>query len=57
MVADLLKYRYKDIESLEAKNQDGQTVVHLASQLGHNEIVDKFILLHANVNCRDTEGK
>lgn len=56
VVADLLKYRYKDIESLEAKNQDGQTVVHLASQLGHNEIVDKFILLHANVNCRDTEG-
>ncbi|KAI5712841.1 hypothetical protein M8J75_011667 [Diaphorina citri] len=51
VVSELLKYRYVDIESLEAKNQDGQTVVHLASQLGHNEILEMFILNHANVNC------
>uniref|UniRef100_A0A8D8PSK7 Tyrosine-protein kinase n=1 Tax=Cacopsylla melanoneura TaxID=428564 RepID=A0A8D8PSK7_9HEMI len=56
VVSELLKYRYVNIESLEAKNQDGQTVVHLASQLGHDEILDTFIRCSANVNCRDTEG-
>ena len=42
--------------SLEAKNQDGQTAVHLACQLNEDGILRKLIAARANVNCRDTEG-
>lgn len=53
VVSELLKCGYR---SLEAKNQNGQTAVHLASWYGRNEILSKLIDHGANVNCRDTDG-
>ncbi|XP_063220076.1 tyrosine-protein kinase Shark-like [Bacillus rossius redtenbacheri] len=53
VVSELLKCGYR---SLEAKNQDGQTAVHLASRLGKDDILKKLIQSDANVNCRDTAG-
>lgn len=53
IVAEMLKCGYR---SLEAKNQEGQTAVHLACQLSQNDILEKLILCNANVNCRDSEG-
>jgi ankyrin repeat protein len=53
IVEELLKCGYR---SLEAKNQDGQTAVHLACQLSENGILRTLIAAGANVNCRDTEG-
>lgn len=53
VVSELLKCGYR---SLEAKNQDGQTAVHLASRLGKDDILKKLIESGANVNCRDTAG-
>lgn len=53
VVSELLKCGYRN---LEAKNQDGQTAVHLASRLGKNDILEKLISHGASVNCRDTEG-
>lgn len=53
IVEELLKCGYR---SLEAKNQEGQTAVHLACQLIENDILKSLISSGANVNCRDTEG-
>lgn len=53
VVKELLKCGYR---SLEAKNQEGQTAVHLASQMNKNNILEKLIVSGANVNCRDTQG-
>lgn len=53
VVTELLKCGYRN---LEAKNQEGQTALHLASQMGHDQIVEELISCGANVNCRDTEG-
>lgn len=53
IVVELLKSGYR---SLEAKNQEGQTAVHLACQLSQNDILEKLIARGANVNCRDSEG-
>lgn len=52
VVSELVKSGYK----LEAKNQDGQTAVHLASFLGKDSILKKLIENEATVNCRDTSG-
>lgn len=52
-MVELLKSGYR---SLEAKNQEGQTAVHLACQLSQNDILEKLIARGANVNCRDSEG-
>jgi len=52
-VSELLKCGYR---SLEAKNAEGQTAVHLASKLGKNEILQRLIQAKATVNCRDTAG-
>lgn len=52
VVSELVKCGYK----LEAKNQDGQTAVHLASLLGKGDILKKLIENGASVNCRDTMG-
>lgn len=52
VVSELVKSGYK----LEAKNQDGQTAVHLASYFGKDEILKKLIDNEAIVNCRDTSG-
>lgn len=53
VVSELLKCGYR---SLEAKNGEGQTAVHLASRLGQNEILRRLIEGGASVNCRDTAG-
>jgi tyrosine-protein kinase len=53
VVSELLKCGYR---SLEAKNQEGQTAVHLASRMGKDDILKKLIESGANVNCRDTAG-
>lgn len=53
IVEELLKCGYR---SLEAKNQEGQTAVHLACQLIEHDILKSLISSGANVNCRDTEG-
>lgn len=53
MVDELLKSGY---HSLDAKNQDGQTALHLASILGYNDIVHRLIEAQASVNTRDCHG-
>uniref|UniRef100_A0ABD2XPA8 Tyrosine-protein kinase n=1 Tax=Trichogramma kaykai TaxID=54128 RepID=A0ABD2XPA8_9HYME len=42
--------------NLDAKNQVGQTAVHLAAIDGLKEILEKLIESNASVNCRDTAG-
>lgn len=44
--------------NIDAKNQDGQTAVHLASQLDENaeEILQRLIEKGANMNRRDKDG-
>lgn len=53
VVSELLKCGYRNID---AKNQDGQTAVHLACRFGNEQLVEKLISSGANVNCRDSEG-
>ncbi|XP_012283848.1 tyrosine-protein kinase shark [Orussus abietinus] len=53
IVSELLKCGYR---SLEAKNQLGQTAVHLAAKDGADEILKKLIQNKASVNCRDSAG-
>lgn len=53
VVSELLKCQYR---SLDAKNEDGQTAVHVASRLGQDDILKKLIESNANINCRDTAG-
>ena len=52
-MSELLKCGYR---SLDAKNQLGQTAVHLAAKDGADEILTKLIQSNASVNCRDTAG-
>ncbi|XP_065202504.1 tyrosine-protein kinase Shark-like [Planococcus citri] len=42
--------------NLEARNQEGQTAVHLACKVNRNDILEMLIASKANVNCRDSEG-
>lgn len=42
--------------NIDAKNQDGQTAMHLACCYGTGDIIRKFIDCGANVNCRDKDG-
>lgn len=60
VASELLKCGYR---SLEAKNEDGQTAVHLASRLGNNDILEKLITSGIASNCleklmnyRDRDG-
>ncbi|XP_015522213.2 tyrosine-protein kinase Shark isoform X1 [Neodiprion lecontei] len=53
IVSELLKCGYR---SLDAKNQLGQTAVHLAAMNGADEILRKLIQNKASVNCRDSAG-
>ncbi|XP_015602408.1 tyrosine-protein kinase Shark [Cephus cinctus] len=53
IVSELLKCGYRN---LEAKNQLGQTAVHLAAKGGADEILKKLIQSKASVNCRDSAG-
>lgn len=53
VVSELLKCGYRN---LDAKNQDGQTAVHLATRCGSERIAEQLLASGANVNCRDSEG-
>ncbi|XP_011505874.1 PREDICTED: tyrosine-protein kinase shark [Ceratosolen solmsi marchali] len=53
IVSELLKCGYR---SLDAKDEAGQTAVHLAAKGGADEILNKLIQSNASVNCRDTAG-
>lgn len=53
VVSELLNCGYR---SFDAKNQDGQTAMHLACIAGNDRLVEKLIASGANVNCRDSEG-
>ncbi|XP_011302292.1 tyrosine-protein kinase shark isoform X2 [Fopius arisanus] len=53
IVSELLKCGYR---SLEAKNELGQTAVHLAAKDGADDILKKLIENKASVNCRDSAG-
>ncbi|XP_060516097.1 tyrosine-protein kinase Shark isoform X2 [Cylas formicarius] len=53
VVSELLKTGY---HGYEAKNQDGQTAVHIASIKGQNDILRNLIQHGVNVNLRDTAG-
>lgn len=52
VVLALLKSGYRH----EAKNQDGQTAVHLVSIAGKDDILRELLDHEANVNSRDTAG-
>ncbi|XP_055703901.1 tyrosine-protein kinase Shark isoform X2 [Phlebotomus papatasi] len=53
VVSELLKCGYRNID---AKNQDGQTAVHLACQYADEAILQKIIECNANINFRDIKG-
>lgn len=42
--------------SRDAKNQDGQTAVHIAARAGRDNILEKLIESGATVNVRDSFG-
>lgn len=42
--------------SIDAKNEEGQTAVHLASMNGFTEILRLFIKAGANVNAKDSSS-
>lgn len=56
MVSELLQAN--TTINIDAKNQDGQAAVHLASLLDEHsdEILQRLIEKGANVNCRDKDG-
>lgn len=53
IVSELLKCGYRNID---AKNQDGQTAVHLACCYSNEAILQKLIDSGANINSRDKDG-
>ncbi|XP_077287655.1 SH2 ankyrin repeat kinase isoform X2 [Arctopsyche grandis] len=53
VVSQLLVCKY---QSRDAKNQEGQTAVHLASISGNESILAELIRSGMSVNCRDTTG-
>ncbi|XP_045780421.1 tyrosine-protein kinase HTK16 [Maniola jurtina] len=53
IVSQLLAYGYR---SRDAKNQDGQTAVHIAARAGRDKILAKLIESGATVNVRDSFG-
>ncbi|GBP11044.1 Tyrosine-protein kinase HTK16 [Eumeta japonica] len=53
VVSQLLACGYR---SRDAKNQDGQTAVHIAARAGRDDILVKLIESGATVNVRDTAG-
>lgn len=54
VVSESLKCGYRMY--VNAKNQNGQTPVHLACKYPNEQILKMLIDSGANVNCRDTEG-
>ncbi|XP_049874741.1 tyrosine-protein kinase Shark [Pectinophora gossypiella] len=53
VVSQLLACGYR---SRDAKNQDGQTAVHIAARAGRDKILEKLIESGATVNVRDSFG-
>lgn len=53
IVSQLLASGYR---SRDAKNQDGQTAVHIAARSGRDDILAKLIESGATVNVRDSFG-
>ncbi|XP_038207978.1 tyrosine-protein kinase Shark isoform X2 [Zerene cesonia] len=53
VVSQLLACGYRN---RDAKNQDGQTAVHIAARTGHDNILAKLIESGATVNVRDSLG-
>ena len=53
VVTELLASGYRNID---AKNQDSQTAVHLASFYGHCGVLEELVRYGAKVNITDTEG-
>lgn len=53
IVSQLLACGYR---SRDAKNQDGQTAVHIAARAGRDNILAKLIESGATVNVRDSFG-
>ncbi|XP_023237515.1 tyrosine-protein kinase shark-like [Centruroides sculpturatus] len=53
VVGELLKSGY---HNLDAKNHEGQTAVHLASIIGHDEILLMLLQAGANANILDSSG-
>lgn len=53
IVSELLKCGYRNVD---AKNQDGQTAVHLAALHADEPILQLLINAGVNVNCMDTDN-
>ena len=53
VVTELLGSGYRNID---AKNQDSQTAVHLASYYGHIGVLEELVKYGAKVNIADTDG-
>ncbi|XP_055855577.1 tyrosine-protein kinase Shark [Episyrphus balteatus] len=53
VVSELLKCGYRNVD---AKNQDGQTAVHLAALHSSEEILKLLLNANVNVNCMDSNG-
>ncbi|XP_055903201.1 tyrosine-protein kinase Shark [Eupeodes corollae] len=53
VVSELLKCGYRNVD---AKNQDGQTAVHLAALYSNEEILKLLLNANVNVNCMDSAG-
>lgn len=54
VVSELLKSTIS--YTIDAKNQDGQTAVHLACLHADAAMLKELLERGANVNCRDTQG-
>lgn len=53
MVSELLKVGYRNVD---AKNQDGQTALHLAALHCTEPVLRLLLSAGVNVNCMDTAG-
>ena len=53
VVMELLASGYRNID---AKNQNSQTAVHLASFYGHTAVLEELVKYGAKVNIADTDG-
>lgn len=53
VVSELLKCGYRNVD---AKNQDGQTAVHLAALHSNEDILKLLLNANVNVNCMDSTG-
>jgi cytohesin len=54
--ADKVKRLIKDGVDKEAKNEEGFTAIHLASQKGHGTIIESLLAAGAEKNAKDNDG-